>query len=339
MFKYGLYLCCLVILILICACGKREMTDKDIAVFKKLIDKYDDAKRKDDYQGMLCCAKEISDFVNRFPDDRDAALSRCTALFRFGDAYCTMGRTDRGMQSYDEIIRIAPDSRTRLTAIHRKIFMYLLVQRVDEAKHALRKAYELLEREEKTDSYKTDKSKQKIFLNLREAIILTHGSILYRQKQYREAEKLYLEFLSRFKNDADFRNIIQDAVLFYSNVSRVYHQLRNPEKELYYLNHILSIASDDQIYFTPTHLRLAAFALRDKNYAQALQYCDMGLAPRSNRMTAENKRQSRAMLLNAKAEIYKRMKKTEEAAKILKHPDAVLTPDLKDFLDWTLFDF
>ena len=52
MFKYGLYLCCLVSLILICACGKREMTDKDIAVFKKLIDKYDDAKRKDDYQGI-----------------------------------------------------------------------------------------------------------------------------------------------------------------------------------------------------------------------------------------------------------------------------------------------
>ena len=339
MFKYGLYLCCLVSLILICACGKREMTDKDIAVFKKLIDKYDDAKRKDDYQGMLSCAKEISDFVNRFPDDRDAALSRCTALFRFGDAYCTMGCFDQGLQSYDEIIRIAPDSRTRLTALHRKIFMYLLVDRGDEAEQSLRKAYELLDREEKTDSYKTDRSKQKIFLNLREAIILTHGSILYRKKQHREAEKIYLEFLSRFKDDTEFRNIIKDAILFYSKLSELYHYFRNPEKELYYLNHILSIASDDQIYFTPTHLRLAAFALRDKNYAQALQYCDMGLAPRSNRMTAENIRQSRAMLLNAKAEIYKRMKKTEEAEKILKQPDAVLTPDLKEYLDWILFDF
>ncbi len=339
MFKYGLYLCCLVSLILICACGKREMTDKDIAVFKKLIDKYDDAKRKDDYQGMLSCAKEISDFVNRFPDDRDAALSRCTALFRFGDAYCTMGCFDQGLQSYDEIIRIAPDSRTRLTALHRKIFMYLLVDRGDEAEQSLRKAYELLDREEKTDSYKTDRSKQKIFLNLREAIILTHGSILYRKKQHREAEKLYLEFLSRFKDDTEFRNIIKDAILFYSKLSELYHYFRNPEKELYYLNHILSIASDDQIYFTPTHLRLAAFALRDKNYTRSLQYCDMALAPRSNRMTAENIRQSRAMLLNAKAEIYKRMKKTEEAEKILKQPDAVLTPDLKEYLDWILFDF
>ena len=36
MFKYGLYLCCLVILILICACGKREMTDKDIAEAMKM---------------------------------------------------------------------------------------------------------------------------------------------------------------------------------------------------------------------------------------------------------------------------------------------------------------
>ena len=45
------------------------------------------------------------------------------------------------------------------------------------------------------------------------------------------------------------------------------------------------------------------------------------------------------MLLNAKAEILKRMKKTEEAEKILKQPDIILTPDLKDYLDWIMFDF
>ena len=197
----------------------------------------------------------------------------------------------------------------------------------------------MLEREENTDSYKTDYLKRQIFLNHREKIILRHGSLLYRKKQYREAEKLYLEFLSRFKTDADFRNLIPEAVLFYSDVSELYHYLRNPEKELYYLNHILSIASDDQIYFTSTHLRLAAFALRDKNYVRALQLCDMALVARSHRMSEENIRQFQAMLLNAKAEIYKRMKKPEEAEKILKQPDAVLTPDLKKYLDWILFDF
>ncbi len=339
MFKYGLYLCCLAGLILFCACGKREMTDEDIAVFEKLIGKYDTAKRQDDYQGMLNCAKEISDFVNRFPQDKEAVLLRCTALFRFGDAYCTMGRFDCGIQSYNEIIRIAPDSSTQLTALHRKIYMSFLAHRIDESEQSLKKAYELLDREEKTASYKTDKSKQKKFLNLREAITLTHGSLLKQKKQYRETEKLYLEFLSRFKNDTEFRNIIQDAVLFYSDVSEVYHYLKNPEKELYYLNHILAIASDDQIYFTTTYLRLAAFALRDNNYARALQYCDTALAAQSNRMTKTNKRQFGSMLLNAKAEILKRMKKTEEAEKILKQPDIILTPDLKDYLDWIMFDF
>ena len=340
MFKYGLYLCCLAGLILICACGKREMTEEDIAVFVKLVEKFDTALLREDYQGMLNCANEISDFVNRYPHDKDAVKLRCAALHFFGDAYCsTMKRIDRGMQYYDEVLRIAPDSDMKLITLHKKIYMHLIMQRVDESEQSLRKAYELLDREEKTDSYKTDTWKQKLFLNHREKIVLVHGSILYRKKRYREIEKLYLEFLSRFKNSTEFQNIIKDAVLFYSDVSKVYHHLRNPEKELYYLNHILSIASDDQIYFTPTHLRLAAFALREKNYARALQLCDMALAARSRRMSAENIKQSRAMLLNAKAEIYKRMKKKEEAEKILKQPDAVLTPELKDYLDWILFDF
>ena len=339
MFKYGLYLCCLAGLILFCACGKREMTRRDVAAFETLIEKYDAALRKNDYQSMLNCAKEISDFVNRFPDDKEAAHLRCEALFRFADAYCIMGHTDRGMQFYDEAFRIAPDSNTQLTVLRNKIFMSLLARRIDDAEQSLKKAYELLEQEENTDSYKTDFWKRQIFLNHREKIILRHGSLLIRKKQYREAEKLYLEFLSRFRTETDFRNLIPEAVLFYSKVSGIYHHLRNPEKELYYLNHILSIASDDQIYFTSTHLRLAAFALRDKNYVRALQLCDMALVARSHRMSEENIRQFQAMLLNAKAEIYKRMKKKEEAEKILKQSDAVLTPDLKDYLDWILFDF
>ena len=87
MFKYGLYLCCLVGLVLICACGKRKMTDKDIAEAMKIIRKYDQALYLGDSQTMLNCSKSLLNYSQNFSADGNSNNLRHLALLRQGDAY------------------------------------------------------------------------------------------------------------------------------------------------------------------------------------------------------------------------------------------------------------
>ena len=315
------------------------MTGKDIAVFEKLLKKYDDAQMKNDSAAMLEYANEIAARVQQFSVDKLSQEARCTALLRLGDAYCALRRFDLAIKAFDEIFREIPDENCKLIACHRKILMCIILNRLSDAEVSVQHAYELLDRARKKDSCRIDKNRQNILLNHHSEIVHAHGFILHHKKQFTAEEKLYLQFLSRFKNENEFRNVIKNAVLFYYNVSQVYHSLKSPKMELHYLNLCLSSNSDDKIYFTEVHLRLAAFSLRERNYEKALQYCNQALSAKKDRMNIANQRQFHSLLQNAKAKIYEAMKRQSDAEKILSKQEYQLNPEQKKYLNWILFDF
>ena len=70
-----------------------------------------------------------------------------------------------------------------------------------------------------------------------------------------------------------------------------------------------------------------------------MKICDQALNIKSSRMNLDLRQRNQAMLLSAKVKIFQLMNKPEEAEKISSQNKINLSPDLKDRLDWLLFDF
>ena len=316
------------------------MTDADFPAFEKLLKKYEEAQVRDDTRGMLDCANEIHRRLQEYKSGEHKMLAQATAWLRIGDAYLFMGRFDQAIEYFNKIIREIPDDSCKMVAFHRKILTFLHQgNHLAEAENVIRDAYDILARVEKTDSYRNNAGYRNMFLNYRQRIVSAHGSLLYRKKRFHELEKLYLDFFAIFKDENDFWNIIENAELFYYDVSLAYHALKNHEKERYYLDQNLRLSRDEKVFFTDTHLRLAGYAIREKKYKKALEYCDQALSAKVPAMSLKVKKRNDSLLQNAKAKIYELMNKQEEAGKILDQKNFSLNPELKDYLNWLLFDF
>ena len=324
--------------VLLCSCAKREMTQEDIEDIVKIVDKYNQAQLVNNTAAMLDHANEILAAADKFKCNNDSKNAKCLGLIRRGNAYAFLNRYEDAVNDFDAAIKEAPYFSTELVGYYHKIFALTACKRHDEADATARKALKLLDHIEEDLICKDDKEKRNIFLNYRKMVIIWWGISLSKRKKYAEKEKLFADFLSRFKNEKDFREAVEDAAVFYNDMAELYHALKNTEKELYFLHKSLS-TDDDSIVFTGTHLRLIGYAIRDKNYVKALKICDQALNIKSSRMNLDLRQRNQEMLLSAKIKIFQLMNKPEEAKKISSQNKINLSSDLKDRLDWLLFDF
>ncbi len=76
MFKYGLYLCCLVSLIRICACGKREMTEEGK---KQLASLYSEMYREKDPVKLDSMADQMLAALSKSKSETDLEFLRAHA--------------------------------------------------------------------------------------------------------------------------------------------------------------------------------------------------------------------------------------------------------------------
>ena len=156
--------------------------------------------------------------------------------------------------------------------------------------------------------------------------------------RYDDAEKLYLQFLSCFKNEKEMTEIINDPSSVYYCFSKVFHENKDSEKELSYLTKSLLYRKDGTEVQTELYIRLAAYAVRDKKWKDALDYCNAGMKVKPCFLDRKSKLLHYQMLEAAKEKICGliKIKKTEKVSS----PDhAVISPDLEDHLNWLLFDF
>ena len=109
-------------------------------------------------------------------------------------------RYEDAVNDFDAAIKEAPYFSTELVGYYHKIFALTACKRHDEADAAARKALNLLDHIEKDLICKDDKEKRNIFLNYRKMVIIWWGVSLSKRKKYTEKEKLFTDFLSRFKN-------------------------------------------------------------------------------------------------------------------------------------------
>ena len=337
MFKYGLFLCCLVSLILICACGKREMTDKDIAEAMKIVRKYDQALYLGDTQTMLNCSNLLLSFSQKFTANGNSDNLRHLALLRQGDAYAFLKKYEKSIQAYAKVLEEKPCFQTQLVALRNQILVFSMWEHYQDADNTAEKALKLLESLRKKGWFKNAEIR-KDYMRHYEIIVRLLGKSLYMQHRYDDAEKLYLQFLSCFKSEKEMAEIIYDPSSVYYYFSKVFHGKKDSEKELSYLRKSLLCRKDGTEVQTELYIRLAAYAVRDKKWKDALDYCNAGMKVKPCFLDRKSKLLHYQMLEAAKEKICGLIK-IEKTEKVSSPDHAVISPDLEDHLNWLLFDF
>ena len=334
--KFVLLLCCLVSLLLICACVKREMSEKDIADAMKIVKKSDRAIYLDDTQSMIDCANELLNLSKKFARNYDSDHLRQLAFLRLGDAYSYKNDYRKAIQFYDKILAENPYYEIQLIVFQHQITCYSCWKHYKEADEVGRKALKLMGRI--LEHYKTPEMLKK-FLNQYGMIVIFWGTSLFVRKEYDEAEKQYLKFLTHFKSEKEMVEIIHHASLIYFHFSKIYHKKRDVRKEFLYLRKSLHCRKEDTLVETDLYLRLAAYSLREKKYQEALDYCDKGIQVKSHFCGQKFKIQHYKMLRAAKEIISSQMTSSTKKEQKSSQAYMELSPDLKKQLDWLLFDF
>ena len=119
--KTVLFLCCLASLLLTCSCGKREMTEKDIADAMKIVKKSDYAIYLEDTQAMMDFANELLNLSKQFARSDDSDYLRQLAFLRLGDAYSCKNDYRKAIQFYDKILAENPYYEIQLIVFQRQI--------------------------------------------------------------------------------------------------------------------------------------------------------------------------------------------------------------------------
>ena len=334
--KFVLLLCCLVSLLLICACVKREMSEKDIADAMKIVKKSDRAIYLDDTQSMIDCANELLNLSKKFARSDDSDYLRQLAFLRLGDAYSYKNDYRKAIEFYDKILAENPYYEIQLIVFQHQITCYSCWRHYKEADEVGRKALKLMDRIR--EYYRTPVMLNK-FLNQYGMIVIFWGSSLFVRREYDEAEKQYLKFLTHFKSEKEMVEIIHHASLIYFNFSQIYHKKRDARKEILYLRKSLLCRKEGTLVETDLYLRLAAYSLREKKYQEALDYCETGIKVKSHFSGRKFKIQHYKMLRAAKEIISSHMASSMKNEKNSSQAYMALSPDLRKQLDWLLFDF
>ena len=334
--KIVLFLCCLASLLLTCSCGKREMTEADIADAMKIVKKSDYAIYLEDTQAMMDFANELLNLSKQFARSDDSDYLRQLAFLRLGDAYSCKDDYRKAIQFYDKILAENPYYEIQLIVFQRQISCYSYWRHYKEADEVGRKALKLMDRIR--EYYRTPEMLNK-FLNQYGMIVIFWGSSLFVRREYDEAEKQYLKFLTHFKSEEEMIEIIHHASLIYFNFSQIYHKKRDARKEILYLRKSLFCRKEGTLVETDLYLRLAAYSLREKKYQEALDYCDKGIKVKSGFSGQKFKIQHYKMLRAAKEIISSHMTSSTKNEKNSSQAYMALSPDLKKQLDWLLFDF
>ena len=201
MFKYGLYLCCLVSLILICACGKREMTEYEK---KQLASLYSEMYQEKDPIRLDSMANRMLAVLSESKSEIDLEFLRAhayTAKAFAADLRKEKKQAVKYLKSANEILPFLKSSLYYIKAASDVFFMYYKINLDNpvEAEKWLKQLEQLIDQEIASDEFKFRSSEYKQFIYSKSGEnAVTRADFLIKYNQdLASAEKILLESLRK----------------------------------------------------------------------------------------------------------------------------------------------
>ena len=305
----GIFLLCSTI----CSCSKRKAEYADEEKMLKLIEKYKQAERQDDYPEMHKIAGEMYSFAQKFAPDERGRLMLAGAHVKRGIAYSYQKKRAEAIKELDAAIAISPDTTLVLYAYQTKIAPFLNRKYIKEAREifaACRKAYE---KSKASESFRKNPEFRQSIQDAYASTLFSYSHFLFWMKEYAQAKEVIFNFSAEFESEKDFgRRITYSSAIFFI-LSQTFRLEKNFEQERHYLDQSFYWAKKGKTVPEYLYLRLAVYETIQGKYEQALAYCDYGLT-RKQFLSNRNHAESQAMLLFAKSKIYEQMGQMKTAA-------------------------
>ena len=201
MFKYGLYLCCLVSLILICACGKREMTEEEK---KQLASLYSEMYREKDPEKLDSMADRMLAALTESKSEIDLEFLRAhayTAKAFAADLRKEKKQAVKFLNSANSILPSLKGSQYHIKAASDIFFMFYKINLDNpvEAEKWLNKQEQLIDQEMASSLFKFRSSEYRRFIYSKSGEnAVTRADFLIQYKQdLASADKILLESLKK----------------------------------------------------------------------------------------------------------------------------------------------
>ena len=236
------------------------------------------------------------------------------AYIKRGLAYSYQNKREEAVKEFDAAIAISPDATLVLYAYDHKILCYVGVKYSVQMRKTIADCQREYEKIKASESFRKDLAFRQQIQNSYAAILDSYCISLYLLQEYGRIKKIISDFITEFESETDFGQKMNVSADLFFHLSQAFRGEKNFARERYYLEKSLYWAKQGKFVYDCLYLRLAAHALIQKKYDQALSYCDSGLAEKqvvSNR----NYEESHAILLFAKSKIYEKMGQPEIAAK------------------------
>ena len=337
------YFICVIVACLSCACGKRKMTRADEKTALAIVEKYDQAQYSGDFSAMLDRANELLDFSRRFDMDEMSRSVRVLGWLRRGETYLELEQPERAEADYDAIILETNVYRELIRAYIAKIQLRIqfpgkLEGRVEDFAKAV---FDMLDEVKNKKQYREDPELQSEFLDHYGDFVFVYGMYLQlRTREYDRAEKLYLDYFSRFETDGEFLRVYYMAPVLYFYLAHVYRKKKDFAREEVWLKRSLELTAGSKkvAAYPGIFLRNAGYAIRAGDFNKALEYCDRGLQLKPYFPSMQFKQSYYDMLWAGKEMIYRRMGQLEKAKECAGRVRGKLNSDQQEELQVFLFE-
>ena len=284
MFKYGLFLCCLVSLILICACGKREMTEKDENQILEIIRLANHDNGRNNHSRNLLYGDKILTLANPLKDDDKTLYSKTFAYNIKGYHYYLRGDKFSANSYYMEAMKHAERIRDKwFFRIPAKSDTYLYFFKLN-SNHKKMAEYWLKQWGDFFQSYMDSPVYSHGSKNSNELLLMRYGvyvdikvNYLVNSGKIDEALKLLESCYGEVKKFYSDPDEFLWAFSLSDTAAKVFTSKNDLKKMIFYAEKSLKLADKNNIFPENSFFIMIRYYKKKGDFQSAEKYCRQGL--------------------------------------------------------------
>ena len=284
MFRYGLYLCCLAGLILICACGKRDMTVTDEKLITEIIQETNLENGNNNHTRNLLHGDKILNLVKNL-NDRDKIYYAKAFAYQTKGCHYYLRRDTFTANSYylqsmkfADRIRYNKDLRIAAKSDNYHHFYMLFFRKKQLAEFWLDRWGKFFLEYMKTPEYLNGDKQSNSILLMRYGVYV-EAKIEYLanagkvDSAVEQLNALYSEVKKFYSDPDDFLW----AFPFSDTAAGIFARKNDSEKMIFYARKTLKLAEQGNIFPENSYFIIIRHHMQNGNYIAAEKYCLQGL--------------------------------------------------------------